>query len=74
MPNVVGIRFKSCGKIYDFEITGLEVRKGDRVIIDSDSVSASEHNCGCSFVEKPADLSSAYGKCRRLKRNRIMKI
>ncbi len=36
MPNVVGIRFKSCGKIYDFEVNGLEVRKGDRVIIDSE--------------------------------------
>ena len=36
MPNVVGIRFKNCGKIYDFEVNGLEVRKGDRVIIDSE--------------------------------------
>jgi len=36
MPNVVGIRFKNCGKIYDFEINGLEVRKGDRVIIESE--------------------------------------
>src|SRR3990172_12054313 len=36
MPNVIGIRFKSCGKIYDFEINGLEVRKGDRVIVESE--------------------------------------
>lgn len=55
MPNIVGIRFKSCGKIYDFEINGLEVRKGDRVIIESEfglsigNVAADSH-----FVEKPA--------------------
>lgn len=36
MPNVIGIRFKSCGKIYDFESNGLEVTKGDRVIVESE--------------------------------------
>ncbi len=36
MPNVIGIRFKSCGKIYDFELNGLEVTKGDRVIVESE--------------------------------------
>jgi cell fate regulator YaaT (PSP1 superfamily) len=36
MLTVVGIRFKSCGKIYDFEVNGLEVGKGDRVIVDSE--------------------------------------
>lgn len=36
MPNVIGIRFKSCGKIYDFEVNGLEVAKGDRVIVESE--------------------------------------
>lgn len=36
MPNIIGVRFKSCGKIYDFEINGFEVRKGDRVIIESE--------------------------------------
>jgi cell fate regulator YaaT (PSP1 superfamily) len=36
MPNVIGIRFKSCGKIYDFEVNGLEVTKGDRVIVESE--------------------------------------
>lgn len=36
MLTVVGIRFKNCGKIYDFEVNGLEVRRGDRVIVDSE--------------------------------------
>ncbi len=36
MPNVIGIRFKSCGKIYDFEANELEVAKGDRVIVESE--------------------------------------
>ncbi len=36
MPDVVGIRFKSCGKIYDFAASGMGVRKGDRVIVESE--------------------------------------
>jgi len=36
MPDVVGIRFKSCGKIYDFEVNGIEVSKGDLVIVESE--------------------------------------
>ena len=36
MPDVIGIRFKSCGKIYDFEINGMEVKEGDQVIVESD--------------------------------------
>ncbi len=36
MPDIVGIRFKSCGKIYDFEIQDLEVRKGDSVVVESE--------------------------------------
>ncbi len=36
MPDVIGIRFKSCGKIYDFEINGMEVKEGDHVIVESD--------------------------------------
>lgn len=36
MPDVVGIRFKACGKIYDFEVNGLEVAKGDTVIVESE--------------------------------------
>lgn len=36
MPEIVGVRFKSCGKIYDFEINGIEVNKGDLVVVESD--------------------------------------
>lgn len=55
MPNVVGIRFKSCGKIYDFEINGLETRKGDRVIIDSEfGLSIGSIAVAAHYLEKPA--------------------
>ncbi len=36
MANIVGIRFKNCGKIYDFEVNSLEVSRGDRVIVESE--------------------------------------
>jgi cell fate regulator YaaT (PSP1 superfamily) len=36
MPDVIGIRFRSCGRIYDFDATGIEVRQGDRVIVESE--------------------------------------
>lgn len=36
MQNVVGVRFKDAGKIYDFDPNGLEIKAGDLVIIDSD--------------------------------------
>lgn len=36
MPEVVGIRFKRCGKIYDFEIEDLEIESGDSVVVESD--------------------------------------
>ena len=36
MPDVIGIRFKSCGKIYDFEINDMDVKEGDHVIVESD--------------------------------------
>jgi cell fate regulator YaaT (PSP1 superfamily) len=36
MPDIVGVRFKTCGKIYDFELNGLEVQKGDQVIVESE--------------------------------------
>ncbi|MBF0567897.1 MAG: stage 0 sporulation protein [Nitrospirae bacterium] len=35
MPTVVGIRFKKCGKIYDFEVDGLTVKVGDFVVVES---------------------------------------
>ncbi len=36
MPDIIGVRFKPCGKIYDFEADGVEVRKGDRVVVESE--------------------------------------
>ncbi len=36
MVTVVGVRFKNCGKIYNFEISGLEAAKGDRVVVESE--------------------------------------
>jgi cell fate regulator YaaT (PSP1 superfamily) len=36
MPEVVGVRFKNCGKIYDFAIDSLQVNKGDRVVVESE--------------------------------------
>ncbi len=36
MADIVGVRFKPCGRIYDFEADGFEVRKGDLVVVESD--------------------------------------
>ncbi len=36
MPDVVGVRFKPCGKIYDFEVNGIDLKKGDPVVVESD--------------------------------------
>jgi cell fate regulator YaaT (PSP1 superfamily) len=36
MPDIVGIRFKTCGKIYDFESSGMELKPGDFVVVESD--------------------------------------
>lgn len=36
MPDVVGIRFKTCGKIYDFEVQDVEVNRGDAVVVESE--------------------------------------
>src|SRR5574340_419009 len=38
MPAVIGIRFKDCGKIYDFEAngSGTEFKKRDCVVVESD--------------------------------------
>jgi cell fate regulator YaaT (PSP1 superfamily) len=36
MPEVVGVRFKRCGKIYDFEVNGIDVGKGDLVVVESE--------------------------------------
>ena len=36
MPDIVGIRFKSCGKIYEFDANDLGLHKGDKIVIDSE--------------------------------------
>lgn len=36
MQNVVGIRLKDTGKIYDFDPSGLELKAGDMVVVDTE--------------------------------------
>ncbi len=36
MPDVIGVRFKPCGKIYDFEVNGVEINRGDLVVVESE--------------------------------------
>jgi len=36
MTEVVGVRFKSCGKIYDFDANALPLQRGNSVIIESE--------------------------------------
>ena len=35
MPSIVGVRFKRCGKVYDFEACQDALRKGDTVVVES---------------------------------------
>ncbi len=34
-PAAVGVRFKPCGKIYSFDPGGLELKRGDKVVVES---------------------------------------
>jgi cell fate regulator YaaT (PSP1 superfamily) len=36
MPEVVGVRFRPSGRIYDFEINGIDIKEGDLVVVESD--------------------------------------
>jgi len=36
MSDVIGVRFKLSGKIYDFEVNGLEIHEGDLVVAESE--------------------------------------
>lgn len=36
MPEIIGVRFKPCGKIYDFEADGVDVKEGNLVVVDSE--------------------------------------
>lgn len=54
MPDVVGIRFKSCGRIYDFQVNGIDVKEGDFVVVESDfGLSIGKVIRGRSVVESP---------------------
>jgi cell fate regulator YaaT (PSP1 superfamily) len=55
MPGVIGIRFKSCGKIYDFESNGFDVHRGDRVVVESEfGLSIGTVVVGPREIEQPA--------------------
>jgi cell fate regulator YaaT (PSP1 superfamily) len=57
MSEAVGIKFKRCGKIYDFELNGIEVKEGDSVVVESDfglsigTVVVGRHDTGTSERE-----------------------
>lgn len=57
MSEAVGIKFKRCGKLYDFEINGIEVKAGDAVVVESDfglsigTVATGRHDVGASERE-----------------------
>ncbi|MEW6162520.1 MAG: regulatory iron-sulfur-containing complex subunit RicT [Nitrospirota bacterium] len=36
MPEVIGVHFKICGKIYEFELNDVDVNKGDLVVAESE--------------------------------------
>jgi cell fate regulator YaaT (PSP1 superfamily) len=36
MPEVVGVRFKKCGKIYNFKLNAIDAKRGMRVVVESD--------------------------------------
>ncbi|HLA50212.1 MAG TPA: stage 0 sporulation protein, partial [Thermodesulfovibrionia bacterium] len=36
MPDIVGVRFKKCGKIYDFEVNGIDAVPGMQVVVESE--------------------------------------
>lgn len=48
MPEVIGIRFKHCGRIFDFEVNGIDISKGDLVVVESEL----GLNIGSVVVEK----------------------
>ncbi len=53
MPDIIGIRFKSCGKIYHFDVNGIQVKEGDSVVLESDfGIAIGKVIRGPEFVEK----------------------
>lgn len=54
MPDIVGIRFKSGYKIYDFEVNGIDIKIGDSVVVESDfGLSIGSVIKGRQFIEFP---------------------
>ncbi len=57
MSEAVGIKFKRCGKIYDFEFNAMDVKEGDAVVVESDfglsigTVATKRHDAGASERE-----------------------
>ncbi len=61
MPEVIGIRFKSCGKIYLFAANGFRLQKGDRVVVESEfGVSIG------SVVQDPYEIESPEKELKRI--------
>ncbi|MBF0608038.1 MAG: regulatory iron-sulfur-containing complex subunit RicT [Candidatus Magnetobacterium sp. LHC-1] len=63
MPDIVGIRFKKCGKIYHFEVTNtdaLQIKKGNTVIVES--------SFGLTIGNVVTDVSSVESYDKELKR------
>lgn len=55
MPEVVGIRFKRCGKIYNFEVDGIDIKQGDSVVVESEfGVGIGRVVVERHFVDSPA--------------------
>ncbi|MBF0338675.1 MAG: hypothetical protein HQL05_12700 [Nitrospirae bacterium] len=63
MPDIVGIRFKKCGKIYHFEVTNpdvLQIKKGNSVIVES--------SFGLTIGNVVTDVNSVESYDKELKR------
>ncbi|KJU85873.1 stage 0 sporulation protein YaaT [Candidatus Magnetobacterium bavaricum] len=63
MPDIVGIRFKKCGKVYHFEVSNsdaLRVKKGSTVIVES--------SFGLTIGSVVTDVSSVESYDKELKR------
>ncbi len=60
---MVGIRFKPCGKLYDFETAGVELKPGDFVVVESElGLSIGKVVC----KSRPAGPGAEYKKVMRL--------
>ena len=59
MVNIIGVRFKKVGKVYHFSPGGLEINKGDTVIVETSrgieigEVVVAEHEIDEKNVKKP---------------------